>query len=290
MGFVEYLRVRHAFTTFASILATVTAFAVFSIIYGLHNAHQTVHHAGSNQDSSYSISVGSGSGSHPSGDDDQEIATPKSLASATFTIPIGLVFGVASYLAMGFATILGSSLNKENGRGGFAFTKPISRQRLALTYLAIDLAGIGATFAFSVLLGLASFAILGILGKVVLEPGAAMIAGVGLGAAVMWYGLLQAATAMRVSGGGLTVGLSWVFFFLGLPFYAITFLGPVFHGLIAVLDFFNPLAYFAVSSRNDVVAVSSILGFSDTASFAITWGLAIAAFAVAMYGWKRVEV
>jgi hypothetical protein len=290
MGFVEYLRARHAFIVFAVILTAVIAFTDFSIAYGIHNAHHHVHRTGSNQNSSYSLSVGSGSSADRDTDDSDDVQAPKSLADAHFTIPLGILFGIAAYLAMGFATILGTSLNKENGRGGFAFTKPISRERLALTFIGIDLVAIAAIFVFTILLGFASFAVLGILGKVVIDPSVAMVAAVGLGATVMWYGLLQAATAMRVSGGGLFVGMSWVLFTLGLPFYAITFLGPIFHSLIAVINFFNPLAYFALTSHNEVVSTASILGFAPGASIAITWSIAIAACIAAIYGWKRVEV
>jgi hypothetical protein len=287
MGYVEYLRARHAFTVFAIVLTACIAFTDFSILYGIHNAH--VEHSSANRDTTYTISVAPGSKAHGKAADDED-SVPISLADKDFTVPIGMLFGVAAYLAMVLATILGTSLNKENSRGGFAFTKPISRERLALTFIGIDLAAIVAAFSFTVLLGLASLEVLGIFGKLALEPGAAAVAAVGLGAAVMWYGLLQAATSMRVAGGGLFVGLSWVLFFIMLPFYAITFLGPIFHGLIVAIDFFNPLAYFALVSHDDIVTTISLLGFSPGTCIAITWSLATAACIAAIYGWKRVEV
>jgi hypothetical protein len=74
-----------------------------------------------------------------------------------------------------------------------------------------------------------------------------------------------------------------------LGFYSITYLGPIFHGLIAFIDFFNPLGYYMLRGSNDGVTVESILGFDPQTSTALTWALGIASCGAAVYAWKRVE-
>jgi hypothetical protein len=274
MAFVEFLRVRNALKIFAIIVACIVLSVDFSIWYGIQHSHGLHHHFhGTLQESDSSP---------------QQIT---SLSDLHFDIPLSIILGTAGFAAMIFATIVTTSFNRENGRGGFAFTKPISRERLGLTYIGIDLAAMATAFAFVVALGFVSLAFFGIAGKVRIDPLAFDIAADGFGAAFMWYALLQAVTAMRVSGGGLILGLSWPFFLLALGMYNFDLFGPIFHAAVAAVDLLNPLAYFGFSSHSDEnVQLTNIFGFSPATCIAITWSVAVAACGVAIAGWKRLEV
>jgi len=268
MGYVEFLRVRKSLTIFAIVLFCCAAFTAASAYYGIHFGH---HHG-----STYSIS--------------NDRPDTRTLADMNFQIPVGILFAIATFGTLVYATIVSASFNKENGRGGFAFTKPIARTRLALTYLAIDIAAILLSFAYALVLMFAVLALFGVAGKVYAEPGAAPLAFAGLGTSLMWYGLLQLVTAPRTAGGGLFIGLSWPFFLIALALYQVDAFGAPFHLLVTGVDFFNPLAYVEFNGHDDQISVTSLLGFSQSASIAITWGLATASCALAVVSWKRLEV
>jgi hypothetical protein len=266
MGFVEYLRARHALLVYAIVVGAVVAFITGSVDYGIHNARHCT--------------------------DSGRLCVPMhvSLAGGTSKILLGIVLGSASFVTMILATTLAASLNKENGRGGFAFTKPLARERVALTYMGIDFVTILIAYAYTVAVCFAALAVLGIAGKVVADPNAAPIAAGGLGAATMWYGLIQVATALRISGGGLVIGLSWPLFILARGAYSIGFFGAGFHAVVAALDHLNPLAYFAFTGHPDEVHLVSLFGYSATTCIAATWIIAIVACVVAIGEWKQLEV
>jgi hypothetical protein len=278
MGFVEFLRVRKAFTIFAIVLALGAGFTTGSVEYGLHQGLHTVRL----QEAHRLHERMAESSARDSG--------PTSLADLKFTIPLAWITGVAVFSVMIFTTIVSTSLNKENGRGGFAFTKPISRDRLAIAYMAIDAAAVAIAYLYTIAVILVCLGVLGIAGKIVADSAWLEVAASGLGAAFMWYGILQAATALRASPGGLFAGLSWPVFIVALALYQVAFFGPIFHAAIAVVDFFNPLAYFGLSGNDDSASSFSLFGFSAEACIAITWSIAVAACAVAIFEWKRVEV
>ena len=117
------------------------------------------------------------------------------------------------------------------------------------------------------------------------------IAACGLGAAFMWYGLLQALTSWNHAKGGLFIGLSWVYVAVLAPIATALDLGPAFHAFAVAMNYINPLAYFAsITDNAHQVNVESLLGLPIGADIAISWSIGIVACAVAAYGWKRLEV
>ena len=215
----------------------------------------------------------------------------RSLHDLNFGVPLGILFGIAGFVAIGFATILGTSLNKENTLGGFAFTKPISRERLALTYFAVDAGGIVAMFLYALLLEVIALGILGIFDRIFLDSNAFAILAISLGAAAMWYGLLQALTSVIRSSGGMYIGISWGVFLALTTLSIVTALGPVFHTLIMALNYLNPLAYYSgVDVAGTTATTSSVIALGEGPRIAITWSVGIVACAAAALGWKRVEV
>jgi hypothetical protein len=285
MSLVEFLRARRSFYIFGSILTAI----VLSISISL-GAAMRQHAQDTAGPAHVTITISGAPGSSHSTPAHHHWH-PESFRDLNFKIPLGLLFGIAAYATIILATILGTSLNSENGRGGFAFTKPISRERLALTYFAVDAAAGVAIFALALILCAIALAAFGVLDRVFLDSGAIAVAAAGTGAALMWYGLLQALTSWNRLKGGLITGITWATFLIVLPLYEVTQLGPIFHTMLAGINYLNPLAYYtACSLDGQTVAVLSQLGFGTGQVIAFTWTLGIAGLAIATYGWKQVEV
>ena len=82
------------------------------------------------------------------------------------------------------------------------WTKPIERGRLALEYVLLDFAAIVITFFSAAVLCVLAVASLGLLTRIAVDDRTIPTLVIGLGAAFMWYGLLQGITApLRARGG-----------------------------------------------------------------------------------------
>jgi|HubBroStandDraft_6_1064221.scaffolds.fasta_scaffold478421_2 ABC-type transport system involved in multi-copper enzyme maturation permease subunit len=208
----------------------------------------------------------------------------------------GLI-GISVYCAAVFATVCGISLNRENDGVEMVFTKPISRERLALTYFLTDLAAIVlACVIATVFFGL----VLLDLGAVTHTPSIIRFDGrsfgvlaLGLGIAFMWYGLLQAASSRYVGNGGIFVGVSWALF--GILIGLSQTPPGLLHNIIMTVNILNPLAYMTGISVSDSggkltsTAVSLFHG-EPWARALMAWAIGLAGCAVATLGWKRLEV
>ena len=280
MDYVELLRIRNAARIYGSILVLLVAIAMAAALWGIQQGHEP----GFSSDRVTVISISSDTG-------DAKTPVAKSISDLPFTIPIGFLAGIAAFAAIIFATILGPSMNKENDGAGFAFTKPVSRERLAIRYVLADLAAIIGCFAFSVTLMVAGIALIGLFGRLVIDPHAFEIAACGLGAAVMWYGLLQAFTSWHRLPGGLFIGLSWIAASVVGPIASAIDLGPAFHAAVMAVDHLNPLAYYGgVTTSGHLVTPRSSLGLGSLETIGLTWSIGIVACAVAALSWKRVEI
>lgn len=273
MEYVEILRVRRALVIFAIAIGSIELIDVLAYHFGSLAAA----HAGGHLE----IRVGS-SASH---------ARPIRDVIARAKIPLELLVGIAGYGAIIFATVLAASLNKENGFAHFAFTKPISRQRLALRHFAIDAAGVLAAFAIVSIAIVSAFAFEGGLDRVVFATRAISVAFLALGVGFMWYGILQAATAAYRGKGGAIVGWSWAIFGLLIGVRDQPFLGPFFGALVRVADVVNPFAYAPqILDDGRGGALVSTLNGSIEAQGTIAWCIAVVSCALAVWLWKRVEV
>lgn len=276
MEYVEFLRVRKAFVIFAVGYAVLMAIVVGTIFAGIHSAN-------------HAQIVIDGDGAH-GGTHGESFAT----ATAHLRIPFGVLFGIAAYGAIVFATVLATSLNKERDGLAYVFVKPISREALALRYVAIDAAGIVLTFAYTlVVVELVPLALLGFLGRTYFDASALWVAALGLGVGFMWYGLLQAATVRYAGKGGTLVGLSWAAFFVLAAAASVRFFGPIFHDVVYALDLVNPIAYFS-SVVFDTSAMTttarSVVHLPLEIRATVVWIVAGLAISYAVLAWKRVEV
>lgn len=267
MDYVEFYRVRRALTLFTIVIGVATIIAVVGL-------HATL--------AGHAIVIDDSGASRP-------IDAHNALAKAR--IPLGTILGCAGYVSVVMATVFAWSLNKENDGAHFVFVKPISRERLALQYFAIDAIGILSAFAIGCVAGFAALASFGLLGHVTSDGRSVWIGLLGLAIAFMWYGIMQAISAGYPGKGGSLVGWSWAVFGLLVGLQSATFLGPAVVGLARVLNIFNPIAYFSgLVSSNGGATVSSLIALPLESRVFVTFGFGIVGCAIAVRQWKRVEV
>jgi hypothetical protein len=263
MAYVELLRVRTLFLWFAAMVIGLVALVTIST----HGSGVHVQIGGANAGSS-------------------------DLAARVGPIPADALLLVAGLLTVIFGSILGPSLNREWETLDLAWTQPVSRVRLALTYLSVDAGAIACAFALSLCCAFVPLAAIGFLGNVALEPDTLVVALVDLGSAFMWYALVQAASAWYAGRAGFVVGLSWAAFTVLLLVGTTQGFGPLFHDVVLALNCFNPLAY--VSSltiqQNETVTENAILPLTLGLRLLTVWVIGVAACAIAIAGWKRLEV
>ena len=272
MEYVEFLRVRRVFTIFALFVAVIMLLVIADIVFtwiqggsissfGL-STHDTSHRNHSN------------------------LFT----YSATSRVPLSILLGIASYMAIVVATQFASSLNKENDGLDYVFVKPVRRELMAMRFIAIDIGGILAIFAFTFAAELVPLALLHAVDRIVIDARAIWICGLGLGVAFMWYGVLQAVTASYRGKGGTIVAFSWGIFVALAGLGYVSALGPIVLGVVHVLNFVNPIAYFSgIVSHVGTFDIDSVLGIPIVARVPIVWAIAFLSLAIAAISWKRVE-
>jgi len=271
MDYVEYARVRRALVIFTIVVASI---AIVTII-GPHIVSSVAGGAGSWTKvriyTKHSRSMGD--------------------ALAHVGVPLALLLGIAGYGAIAFSTFLASSLNKENAFASFVFTKPVSRQRLALSHMAIDTLGIVSAFAIACVAIVSTSIASGWFDRITFDPSALWIVLLELGVAFMWYGILQAITASYRGKGGSLCGWSWALFGIAMTLNQATFLGPILGPLVRAFNFVNPLAYAPsiIDDHRGGAVVSTYMGASLGTPSAIAWAIACIACVLAIVLWKRVE-
>ncbi len=256
MGYVEFLRIRRMLTVYVAIVVGLT---IFALIFHISPHDTTV--AG-----------------HAHGH----------VAITGPPAPFGVLFLVAGFFTAIVATFLGTSLNQEHVEQ--AWTKPSSRVRYAAATIGVDVIALALAFIVTSL----AFAIvtwvqleaLGIFDRIFAVDGRSIFyAAAGFGAVLMWYGLIQVATAWHDVRGGMFAGLSWpVFIFI--PVIVALQLPPLLHGLAVGQSIFDPLTYLSIDSHG-VPPLTSVAN-ADHALF--TGFIALVACAVAVAAWRRMEV
>jgi hypothetical protein len=210
-------------------------------------------------------------------------------------IPLSFLIAIGGYCMTVFATVVGSSINTDR-RTPLVWTRPISRERLVLSYLTVDVAGILLAFAFA--LGVLVFVPIGLFGLlpfVRFDPGALPMTLLFGGVAFMWYGVLQGVTAWFRGPGGAVCGVSWGVF-VTLVVFASTTLPPAIHAFVIALNVANPLAYVSslrFSTGQDgmtFTTTSSIYALGEGWRTVVMYGLGLLGIAVAVTGWKRAEL
>jgi hypothetical protein len=210
------------------------------------------------------------------------------------TIPLSVLLSIVGFCAIIFATAIGTSLNRENDGVEMVWTKPIARERLAVMYIALDLAAIIVAFLVPLALAVLIFASFGL--TKIIQPDDKWISVLILtfGIAFMWYGLLQGLTSWQSGRGGIMVAISWAAAAVVLPLLmAATARSPGLHEVIMVLNLLNPLAYLSSSAHVQIgvdAGAPTLIPHDVWARVAMTWGFGILGSLAAIVGWKRLEV
>jgi hypothetical protein len=260
MTYAQVLRLRNSFRLYAIIVGAVI---VLSMVFGhAPNAH-------------FQFDAPRVNG-HPSG------------------IPLSGILFFSAWCAIVYATIVSNSLNREYDGIEMVWTKPIAHARLAFLYIALDVAAIVLAFVFAsagALLAVASF---GWLQYVHVDARTLPTAFIGVGTALMAYGIMQGITASIRGRSQLVIGLGWAaaFVVLGLAEGTIH-ADPAIHGIFVALDVINPLAYFSSYSLSGYGAHGSpvlpqFLAGTEMRTM-MTWGIGLIGCAAAVAGWRRLE-
>ncbi len=254
MVYLEYLRMRKRVVIYALVLAALTLLVIVS------SHHSTVEVDGSK----------------------------KSLHSMVDGIPLSALLGIAGFVTLAMAAFI-TSINALSDSLPSVWTKPVPRERIALSVFSVDALAIVAFFAIAVAANLAVVASLGVFDRLVFDPQVVPVTLVGLGAAFMAYGNAQAATAWVLGRGGMIAGILFASY-LVVIILSIAPLPPILHQIVSTLCIFDPNAYFALTIHNTTVDTQSIFALGIWYRVAIVFGFGIVGCALATFGWKRMEI
>jgi hypothetical protein len=202
------------------------------------------------------------------------------------SIPLAALIMGSGFVASAFGAFL-ASLNALDDTLPNLWTKPVPRERMAISIIAVDLLAILAVWAGTFALVLVAFAGLGLMSHLFVDPMASGAVWLGLATAFMSYGNVQALTAWHQGKGGMIAGIAAGSYFVlvilgGAP------LQGILHNLVMTLNIFNPLAYLGISSHNN--EAQALFKFNDDVKVAIMFVIGVAGCAIGVFGWKRMEI
>ncbi|HET9394254.1 MAG TPA: hypothetical protein VFO29_12130 [Candidatus Rubrimentiphilum sp.] len=230
-------------------------------------------------------------------DKKQNGGTAHVIANYDMDVQIGLgeFFAVSSIIGLITATMLGGALAKENeSHLELAWSKPVSRDRLALASIAVDMAAIVISQLVTVVLALLLMLMFVTPHVFVnaLTPSAIALSLLG---PLAWYACLTAFSASLKRGLGLVVGLGWLAAIVvpavatGTSLSSVTAIQAI-HAVFQAASYIDPISYLSFHgsvSGSGLTLRTSIgtLGISALALFFLT----IAYVAAAVLQWRRVE-
>ncbi|HTA38029.1 MAG TPA: ABC transporter permease, partial [Candidatus Acidoferrales bacterium] len=201
---------------------------------------------------------------------------------------------MACFVALIIATVLGAPFARENdGHLEIALTKPVSRIALALETIGVDILGIVASWALTVVFLIACSMLFQ---SPHITFGANDFAGVlcGLAGGVAWYAILCAATSSMKRAYGIVLGLAWPFalivFGLGKANLGGQPILEALHTACKWIGYILPFTYlhFGPAMTVDGKPAGSA-AFSAGVEGPILVALAIGYVALAIFQWRRVE-
>jgi hypothetical protein len=264
MAYAEILRARRALSIYAIVIGGIVAITLLS--WFLSGAQHAIH-----LDGSGAIVHVDQNGRHVS-------------HMGQEAIPFSVLVLGAAYFATIIASIVGSWLSSERAHISQAWTKPISREGFALSYMAVDV--VTALCAFAIFLFAECFTLWAIgLGTLIHFDSDVLSLGLlGLGFTFAYYGVVRS-LGVAFGRGGLIAGISWPIGFV-LAGLAAVRLPWVLHDIILVLNFINPIAYLTgfTGERS-----ASVLPIPFEARVACEWLLAVITTAASVIIWKRLE-
>ena len=210
-------------------------------------------------------------------------------------LPVGVLFAVASIIALVTATMLGGVLAKENdGHLELAWTKPVSREKLALASIATDIVAIVVSHLMTVVLILLVCAMF-VWPRFYTNSSTPVLMAIALLGPIAWYACLTGFSASLKRGLGMVCGLGWLAAVVipgvaGGTLNSQSDIGRTIHAIFAGLSYIDPIAYLSFHgsmSGNGLAfrTAAGSLGFSAS-MLAV---LSIVYIALAVLQWRRVE-
>ncbi|HEX3465458.1 MAG TPA: hypothetical protein VHS78_15525 [Candidatus Elarobacter sp.] len=208
---------------------------------------------------------------------------------AADTIPLSDIFLGCAFGGYVVATIVSTSLVSESATVPITWTRPVSRERIAWSFIAVDVATILAGYLVMIAAVLLCIAVIGLSGY--LRAGAATweLLLLGFGSAVLWYALTLAASS-RLGGHGVRVAtLSWLVFLVIGSVWGAPVPAPI-HALLTALNYLNPIAYLGgISGATHTHTGGHPIVLSQTPRTLLAWALAAVAAFVAVRLWSTKE-
>jgi hypothetical protein len=197
-----------------------------------------------------------------------------------------LAFG--GFFAMIMASVLGATLNRDGSHLAYMWTKPISRERIALSYIIVDILTLLASFGVVVAISSIVLAIPP-QNPVTYDNDTGIMLARTLALPLMLYGIIQVTTSWLptrlAAAGGLIwpIGLAVEFLAsINLPFP----LAQIFY----VINIFNPIAYTGgLHSSHFRSASDSPLPFDFAGQTMLALCIFTVSCIIAVYNWRRMQ-
>ena len=251
MYYMEFLFVRKVLYWLASLLAVAIAIVSWAIASSTH-----------------------GLGHHPHG-----------------VVPVAALMAGATFVAAIVAMIFGCALARQNaGHLPMVWTKPVSRDRFALSITLVHLAGIATAWVMSLAATLSVFAVFGALDTLTMNgdvPVDGAVVARMLLFPLAWYGLVLGITASTRGGAGFMAFGAWMVGSLLVGLDASHLFSGASAIVINVIDHINPLFYFSGhfddSGRNQSMVQNVDVAIAGLAA------IAVAGYVAALAQWRRLE-
>jgi len=200
-----------------------------------------------------------------------------------------LLFG--GFFAMIMASIVGATLNRDGAHLAYMWTKPVSRERIAFSYIIVDVLTILASFG--IIVGICSL-VLAIPPQNHLTFGSddGIVLARALVIPLMLYGIIEVSTSWLSTRLSAANGLIWPVG-LAIQFLAMINLPFPLAQIFNAINIFNPFAY-GLSEQHGHIAShvasdSPYLPFDFTGQTILAFCIFVACCVIATYNWKRMQ-
>ncbi|MEO6834959.1 MAG: hypothetical protein ABI231_03515 [Candidatus Tumulicola sp.] len=206
----------------------------------------------------------------------------------------GYYAAIASFVGLIVGTLLGAPFARENdGHLEVALTKPVRRETLGLATIGVDLAGIAAAWAMTVLFLIVAHTIIEA-PHFTFGPSDATLIVLGLVGNAAWYAMLCAATASMKRSYGVILGVAWPAAIVVTVLAKLQLngsqMGQVVHAVVTPISWIDPFSYLHFGPAYTVngqpagsMAVAPHLELPMLAILALVYGT------LAVLQWRRVE-
>ena len=204
-------------------------------------------------------------------------------------VPFNGVLVFAGFFACIMASMLGATLNRDQSHLPYMWTKPISRERIAFTYIVIDVLAILTSFAVAV--GVCVLVLsMPPQNHVTFDERTGPLLARSLAFPLMLYGVIEATTSwapVRLAAAG---GIIWPIG-IGIDFLASINLPFPLAQIFYVLNVINPIAYITGLSVHGHVDISSstTLPLDFNGQTMLAFGIFVVGCIIATYNWKRMQ-